>query len=315
MQWSYGLVFAVMVAGCTSVSKNGDVSCGDGTKNVSGVCEPSVTCGAGTHVDNGTCVPDVTPAGGGYQIRLQTNQIGADGLSKLPLLVIGTNADGTPSTAQVVLNTDRAGAGTFTTPAPTLGPLGASTYFVPCNATTPGCVGPAKLTLALASAPSTIVASVDISLVQPMGVYTAAPCMTGGNVMFFDGNDYIYSGTLTVTQGTWSGSTSSQHLTLGVTPSGQNQGAWWTLDFDSSQLMVPLDVGVYEGAERYPFESPGHPGIDVSGDGRGCNTISGRFEVHDIASDASGLVSATVSFEQHCESGTSVLDGCIHYAR
>ena len=132
--------------------------------------------------------------------------------------------------------------------------------------------------------------------------------------MFFDGNDYIYNGMLTVTQGTFTASASANHLSFHVTPSGQSQGAWWDFDFDSSMLGIPLDVGVYDMAERYPFESPDRPGISVGGDGRGCNTITGRFEVHDNTQDGSGNVtSATVSFEQHCEGGTAVLNGCIHY--
>lgn len=315
MRWLYVLV----LVGCTS-SKPGSSgeTCGAGTHDDSGACVPDgsgIVCGAGTHVDNGMCAPDVIPPGGGYQLRAVTNEIPADGHSKFPVLAIGTNVDGTPATDQVVLNTDRAGAGMFMPAAPTLGPLGTTSYFVPCNATTPGCTGPVKLTLALASAPSVVVAEIDAELVAPTGVYTDAPCLGGGNAMFFDGNDYIYNGMLTVTQGTFTASgTSENHLSFNVTPSGQDQGMWWYLDFDSSMLGIPLDVGVYDMAERYPFESPDHPGISIDGDGRGCNTITGRFEVHDTARDGSGNVtSATVSFEQHCEGGQPVLDGCIHY--
>jgi hypothetical protein len=310
----FGLV-GVVLAACSGSSSGDGIVCGDGTHEVDGVCEPDLMCGPGTHAEGETCVPDGTSGGATFEIRLSTTQIGADGHSKVPVLVIGTNADGTPSTEQVVLATDRAGAGTFTMPALTLGAQGATTYFMPCNSTTPGCVGSAKLTLALASAPTVVVASADITLAEPDGVYTAAPCMTGGNVMFFDGNDYIYNGMLTVTQGTWSATTTPNHIAVHVTPSGQNQGLWWDFDFDSSQLGIPLDVGVYEGAERYPFESPDHPGIDVTGDGRGCNTQAGRFQVHEVTRDTSGLVSATVSFEQHCEGGAAVLNGCVHYER
>jgi len=291
------------------------VTCGSGTHASDGSCVADVDCGPGTHVDNGACVPDVPPPPGGYQIRVVSDTIAADGHSKIPVFAIGTNPDGTPATDQVVFNTDRPGAGTFTPAAPTLGPVGTTSYYVPCNATTPGCTGAVTLTLALASAPTVPVAEVMVTLVAPTGVYTAAPCLTGGNVMFFDGNDYIYSGTMTVNQGTFSASGSDNHLEVDVTPAGQNQGSWWYLEFDSSQLSVPLDVGVYDMAERYPFESPDHPGLSIYGDGRGCNTLTGSFEVHENVRDASGTVSATVSFEQHCEGGASVLNGCIHYAR
>ncbi len=42
-----------------------------------------------------------------------------------------------------------------------------------------------------------------------------------------------------------------------------------------------LAVGVYNGAERYPFQAPGHPGFDVSGDGRGCQKVTGRFQIEE----------------------------------
>ena len=81
------------------------------------------------------------------------------------------------------------------------------------------------------------------------------------------------------------------------------------------QLGTALTPGVYEMAQRASFAQPGHPGIDIGGDGRGCNTITGRFQVKDYTRDATGVVSATISFEQHCEGGPSVLNGCIHYAK
>ena len=45
--------------------------------------------------------------------------------------------------------------------------------------------------------------------VRPAGVGSVAPCLVGGNVMFFDGNDYIYNGMLTVTQGAFTAPTAT----------------------------------------------------------------------------------------------------------
>jgi hypothetical protein len=70
---------------------------------------------------------------------------------------------------------------------------------------------------------------------------------------------------------------------------------------------------VYTDAERASFASPGHPGIDIGGDGRGCNTITGTFQVEDIQLINTKLASFTATFEQHCEGGTPVLHGCVHY--
>ena len=77
--------------------------------------------------------------------------------------------------------------------------------------------------------------------------------------------------------------------------------SFWSIDVrapDGSTL-VP---GAYENAERASFASPGHPGLDVNGDGRGCNMITGRFTVHEATWGPDGkptLFSATL--EQHCE--------------
>src|SRR5690348_15372723 len=52
----------------------------------------------------------------------------------------------------------------------------------------------------------------------------------------------------------------------------------WTLDFaaPSGGTLAP---DAFESAERWPFQSPTRPGLDVSGEGRGCNMLSGRFVV------------------------------------
>jgi hypothetical protein len=68
-------------------------------------------------------------------------------------------------------------------------------------------------------------------------------------------------------------------------------------------------------AERSAFASPGHPGIDISGDGRGCNTITGRFEIRELTWSGGVLNAFTATFEQHCEGGSATLRGCVHYAR
>ncbi len=53
-------------------------------------------------------------------------------------------------------------------------------------------------------------------------------------------------------------------------------GSFWFLHLaaPAGQELLP---GVYEGATRWPFQDPSTPGLDFSGDGRGCNTLTGRF--------------------------------------
>lgn len=54
-----------------------------------------------------------------------------------------------------------------------------------------------------------------------------------------------------------------------------NFSSFWSLDFGPPTGGALTPVEVYEGAQRFAFHSPTRPGIDVSGDGRGCNTITG----------------------------------------
>jgi hypothetical protein len=287
--------------------------CGPGTHDSGGTCVPNDQCGPGTHDDgNGKCVPN---SGAVYEVRVGVQKIDADGYSKIPVFVIGTNADGTPATDKVVLVPSVSYAATLEPAVVKLTPTGATTYLTPCNsAAIPTCLGDFVINLALASAPGTVVAkSPTLTLVAPSGVGSTAACLGGGNVIFYDGNDWVYNGTETISQGAWSISGSTSDITVHVTPSSSSQGYWWDLEFSSRELNQPLMAQVYNNAERAPFASPGHPGIDIGGDGRGCNTITGRFQIEDLTMSGSTIQSFTATFEQHCEGGQAVLRGCVHF--
>ena len=74
----------------------------------------------------------------------------------------------------------------------------------------------------------------------------------------------------------------------------------------------PLTVGSYEGAGPIGLVPPGTPGLGVDGDGRGCNTVTGRFDVDELERATSGdLLVFQATFEQHCEGGTAALYGRI----
>jgi hypothetical protein len=67
-----------------------------------------------------------------------------------------------------------------------------------------------------------------------------------------------------------------------------------------------LAPGVYDKAQRAPFREEGRPGIDISGDGRGCNEVSGRFEVRSLVVSPGGrLERLWIVYEHHCEGGTA----------
>lgn len=79
---------------------------------------------------------------------------------------------------------------------------------------------------------------------------------------------------------------------------------------------APLARGTYLRAQRLPFQSAGRSGLDVGGDGRGCNTLTGQFEIRDIAFDASDVVTRLhLLYEQHCEGGPAALFGEIRLGR
>jgi len=87
------------------------------------------------------------------------------------------------------------------------------------------------------------------------------------------------------------------------------EGGFWRMTL-SAPLGQSLAPGVYEGAARWPFQSPGQPGLDVSGDGRGCNTLTGRFEVIEAVYGPAGYVERFhATFEQHCEGAAAALIG------
>jgi hypothetical protein len=85
-------------------------------------------------------------------------------------------------------------------------------------------------------------------------------------------------------------------------------GDWWYANFQAPQGQILLPGKTYTGATRYPFNS-GNAGLDVSGNGRGCNELGGQFTVHEATYDNGSLTSFRISFEQHCEFATPALRG------
>jgi hypothetical protein len=79
----------------------------------------------------------------------------------------------------------------------------------------------------------------------------------------------------------------------------------WTVDI-AAPRGEPLVAGTYINAERSAFRSASAPGLDVSGDGRGCNQVYGGFTVTTMTLGSDGqLVAFAATFEQHCDSRTA----------
>ena len=102
----------------------------------------------------------------------------------------------------------------------------------------------------------------------------------------------------------------ASYLTVSVTENGE----WWYINIAAPVGQV-LSAGTYTGAERAPFRSGSAPGLEVYGNGRGCNQVFGSFTVQKILTDPSGNVFALdASFTQNCEFPTAVpLTGAVRY--
>jgi parallel beta-helix repeat protein len=76
---------------------------------------------------------------------------------------------------------------------------------------------------------------------------------------------------------------------------------------------VPPVVGTYSNAVRYPLEGS-NPGISISGNGRGCNSICGNFQVFEMETNGSGnLTRFWATFSQRCECSGAPLTGEIRF--
>ncbi len=76
----------------------------------------------------------------------------------------------------------------------------------------------------------------------------------------------------------------------------------------------PLTPGTYNDVEDFDSRDPGFPGLDVFGDGRGCNTTQGSFTVYQAVYDGSGDVeSFSAQLFDHCEGAYPALMGNLSY--
>lgn len=128
--------------------------------------------------------------------------------------------------------------------------------------------------------------------------------------MFSDAGDYIGGGQQRLFDSdTARVSVSGTATYLTVNVSGGTRGDSYAMDFaaPSGQALGP---GVYDGAQRASFRAATRPGIDIFGDGRGCNQDTGRFEVRDLAVGPNGVPTRLwIVYEQHCEGSAAALFG------
>ncbi|GAA2280977.1 hypothetical protein GCM10010234_17490 [Streptomyces hawaiiensis] len=143
----------------------------------------------------------------------------------------------------------------------------------------------------------------------------ALPVTEGSFSFSGDEDDYISGGRsyayTTASQDRMNVSGNSDNRVVSVSVDGAN-GDWWSLDLaaPSGKALTP---GTYTGATRYPFNDGTEPGLSLSGNGRGCNQLTGTFTISAVEFGPQGYVKKLdATFVQHCEGGTAAARGEVH---
>lgn len=122
------------------------------------------------------------------------------------------------------------------------------------------------------------------------------------------GRSYAYS---TSSQDRLNVSAGTGNSVVSLSVDGAN-GDWWYLDLaaPSGRALAP---GTYTGATRHPFNEPDEPGLSLSGNGRGCNTLTGEFTIAAVEFGPQGYVKKLdATFVQHCEGDSTAARGEVH---
>lgn len=125
--------------------------------------------------------------------------------------------------------------------------------------------------------------------------------------------DYIGQGQNSVYTDAGSAFKYSTNYHNGITVAITSSNTWWTLSL-AAPGNAQIQPGIYEQAARFPFQAADKPGLDFSGNGRGCNSLTGKFKVSKVTYEADGTLSSlSATFEQHCEGNVAALHGAINY--
>jgi hypothetical protein len=149
----------------------------------------------------------------------------------------------------------------------------------------------------------------------PAGLWEPAAGVTPatGNFVYLESQpgDYIGGGvTYLYTLADAQVSVSAADARLSVSINGNE---WWNGDFQGMNSISRLEAGYYGDLQRYPFHNPLKGGLSWSGEGRGCNTLTGWFVVDSVTYDGAALATIELRFEQHCEGGVPALNGAIRW--
>lgn len=140
-----------------------------------------------------------------------------------------------------------------------------------------------------------------------------AACASDENTFYIAGDDFVHKGLPLTIQGGVGWKTETFGFIGGKGAGVYTTFGSWHADFSTKSLGKSLSPGTYVDAQREPFTDPNHPGLDVGGNGFGCNKITGSFTILDVDfSDAGVVTNFRVQFDQHCEGGSSHNVGCLH---
>jgi parallel beta-helix repeat protein len=145
-------------------------------------------------------------------------------------------------------------------------------------------------------------------ILQAILLLTTEALYAQSNLVMFlsQPGDYIGQGQANVT-------TNQSGFSVSGTPAQFVVGAFGYSAYFSGPGGANLAVGTYSNAARWPFNGSA-PGISIFGNGRGCNTVCGDFQIFELHTDNSGNVDRLwLTFTHNCECSGSTMTGEIRF--
>jgi hypothetical protein len=137
------------------------------------------------------------------------------------------------------------------------------------------------------------------------------PAASGSLTMSSDPGDYVGQGlsyAYSVPATTFSVQNGGNLVRVDTSVPG-SPGDFWNLAFQAPAGQQ-LQAGTTYQADRWPFQPSDVAGLEVFGQGRGCNTLTGNFTILDATYGPFGyLESFDATFSQHCEQAAPALHG------
>ena len=153
----------------------------------------------------------------------------------------------------------------------------------------------------------------EVVYIAPVGTLPAPHLLSSQSGFRFVSNpgDWVGGGAtrqFTTSDATFSGVTDEGGRVVRLSVAASN-GQHWSVGLSATSGRV-LAPGVYADATRSGMQSGATPGLDVGGDGRGCNVTTGLFQIHAMEfGPLQSLRKVHATFEQHCENLVPGLKG------